>query len=643
MYARLLLIIMFSISGTDAIMLRENVLFSKIKDQAMTKSVWTITFIIEMQPYRELLEEIVTNLNNVSKANLYTIRAKMLHNDPYFRNVFTELSAELEHINETRNQEVQNLKSYNNLIQRNKRSISFLGDIISFVSGVPSQHDFESVKDAIHKLDWNQNAIQHVVNKSLSFMNLSHSQIIQNRKRINAINEGVKEIYSIVTNQSLEASRGINEVRSFLVYYVQLQAIVSNTRELLIESINHIRSFDLQIDTLSSGKISPSIISPFQLEKMLLDIKNKLPEDLKLPINPSRKLWEYYRLLSSTSIFEQNRVLIMIKVPLISVGKRINIFKVTNLPLPNSEMLQSNDKNSDNLHMIAKYELESDYIAVNREKTLYMLLNRNNECLNSDPTFCEFNTPMYPINRSKYCVVALLMNNKRKIKNLCSALIRPNEVLPQASRIKQGVWVISTIEVINFVLTCKDRETRNIPVKPPLDMLTIPPGCKCDSDLISFPMHYDKEVMKSLVSQTKRIRSKINNTIYSIWEPLSDVMPTVNHSWKLDNLREIKQIKMSKLIEQTNSLKKINPVNNKNWPLWQVIAVVVLASVVVFGTLWFIITKMPVASLSKRWKTYTIPTLTPENIPLQNVPSAPIPGEDTATRSTVIDNIYRNQ
>lgn len=116
-------------------------------------------------------------------------------------------------------------------------------------------------------------------------------------------------------------------------------------------------------------------MAPQDLKSLLLSIKTKLPRTLRLPGNPDEDLWSFYKFLTCTSTTEDNKLLIILSIPLLDAQDTYSIYKVHNLPA-----LMTNQSNSiiDNgWSMVAQYDLEANSIAVNTDRTQYMLLSSN--------------------------------------------------------------------------------------------------------------------------------------------------------------------------------------------------------------------------------------------------------------------------
>ena len=115
---------------------------------------------------------------------------------------------------------------------------------------------------------------------------------------------------------------------------------------------------------LSLGHLSPSTITPSDLQALLISVKEKLPHYVHLPADIISDLWNYYRFLTCSTIIDSDKILVIISIPLLDTGGRFEIDKIHNIP-----MLAKNQSN-----MVALYDLAAPAIAVNAERTKYILL-----------------------------------------------------------------------------------------------------------------------------------------------------------------------------------------------------------------------------------------------------------------------------
>lgn len=70
-------------------------------------------------------------------------------------------------------------------------------------------------------------------------------------------------------------------------------------------------------------------------------------------------------------------------------------------------------------HSINMYDLEANSIAVNTDRSQYMLLSSNElrSCSNPLMGFCFAKSPVYKTSVSKLCIIALFLQEEQKVKN----------------------------------------------------------------------------------------------------------------------------------------------------------------------------------------------------------------------------------
>ncbi|CAC5401357.1 unnamed protein product [Mytilus coruscus] len=190
---------------------------------------------------------------------------------------------------------------------------------------------------------------------------------------------------------------------------------------------------------LSLGHLSPSTITPNNLQGLLIEIKDKLPKYLELTNDPKENLWFFYRFLTCSTILYNSRILVVISIPLLDSNNKFEIYQAFNLPMPMQ-------KNHTSIGMVAKYDLDVEYFAVNSERSKYVLLKHQEiqSCTNTFTKFCKIISPVYPINLSKNCITSLFLKKRNDIDKYCRVVVEPNSVLPMASYISSGSWLITT-------------------------------------------------------------------------------------------------------------------------------------------------------------------------------------------------------
>lgn len=114
----------------------------------------------------------------------------------------------------------------------------------------------------------------------------------------------------------------------------------------------------------------------------------------------------------------------------------------------------SNDKN-----FVASYALENKMIAINLDRTQYVLLTSHelDKCANVATDFCTIKSPLYPVHLSKACLIALFMEKVNAIKTFCEKVVYVSN-LPLAQYISDGQWTVSTVQELKFSQVCPTSE-----------------------------------------------------------------------------------------------------------------------------------------------------------------------------------------
>ena len=169
----------------------------------------------------------------------------------------------------------------------------------------------------------------------------------------------------------------------------------------------YIEDLKIRFNALSLGHVSTTLISPRDLQRLLLDIKSKLPPYLQLTQDPKKDIWTYYRFLTCATVLSENQMLVIVSLPLVNIHHKYYIYKVHNLPFP----IKGKDDNVPSAlkSMVAYRRLESKYIGVNMERSRFMLLDAEEvqQCISHRLQFYALRQPIYPLNLSRLCVIAI--------------------------------------------------------------------------------------------------------------------------------------------------------------------------------------------------------------------------------------------
>ena len=187
--------------------------------------------------------------------------------------------------------------------------------------------------------------------------------------------------------------------------YSRISLIILEIKESLDKALLYLETIKLQLNQLALGHLSPSVISPKQLQDILYDIQKHIPEYLSLPQDP-KTIWYYYQSLTTVTIIKRKKLLTLVSLPLIDTNSRYELYQIINLPVPYNLT-----------RMTAQYELETNHLAVNIKRTQYMLLSDTDflQCAALRTSFCALRKPSFPLHDSQRCVTALFLKDVERI------------------------------------------------------------------------------------------------------------------------------------------------------------------------------------------------------------------------------------
>jgi len=202
------------------------------------------------------------------------------------------------------------------------------------------------------------------------------------------------------------------------------------------------------LDTTSTGRLSPNLISPSQLVEILRNISKKLPHDVyPLTLIEEDAVYEYYTHASVQAIAIPSAIRVFVKLPLKSSNRLFHLFEPYSLPF---------------YHEKARVFLEiakpSEYILVSQDmqKVAEIPARTLNDCKKKEDLYLC--TPTFPLYEGTKCSLSLIKGDEEEIIQSCERkVVVPNF---QSRWIRtDGGWIYS--------VSRKTRLTRMRKGRPP--------------------------------------------------------------------------------------------------------------------------------------------------------------------------------
>ena len=87
--------------------------------------------------------------------------------------------------------------------------------------------------------------------------------------------------------------------------------------------------------------MTPVLVDPHNLRKELIKINKQPPTSLSLPEDPITNIWHYYKFLTVTPVIQDEKLIMMIRIPLIDLDSSMTLFRIYNLSIFNHEIGKS--------------------------------------------------------------------------------------------------------------------------------------------------------------------------------------------------------------------------------------------------------------------------------------------------------------
>lgn len=202
-------------------------------------------------------------------------------------------------------------------------------------------------------------------------MNVTRGKMEKNRDKINKLISSLRSIMASVINVTEKLDRQVSQLEVLTHRYWLHKMMVDILKKYSLSVHLLVNRLDLQLNSLSVGHLSPSIITPHKLRELLYSIAQALPGSFRLTSDPERDIWHYYRILHCAMLFDSRSVVIVVEVVLLGGDHSYIVYRLLNFLL----QFPTSPEDKGKPRLLAKFELESEMIAVNRTGILYILLD----------------------------------------------------------------------------------------------------------------------------------------------------------------------------------------------------------------------------------------------------------------------------
>ncbi|KAL4218273.1 hypothetical protein ACF0H5_023009 [Mactra antiquata] len=467
--------------------------------------------------------------------------------------------------------------------KRDKRSLlPIIGQLSSVLFGTVSETDLENINKNIEILSENQDNIVHDLKESITLLNLSRIQISENRRAIMDLIISVQKLDSKILEIKETLVKEITDLEQFLSTFLQFKLILEEIRQASQDALFYLTNLKNEVSMMSIHKLTPFTISPKDLRKLLVDIQDKLPDTAKLPADPMTDIWYFYDTLKCNAYLDKDKILIILSIPLIDVRENHELYNIINLPLPLRNVSLINGKH---LNMVAQYKLDSEAIIIDKTRTKYSLISKEDfkRCNDRTLRYCDIKRVINPVNLSKSCVISLFLSHSQNIETFCDNNVVLDTKLPYAKYLHSKTWVIGTNIPLTLTIVCKNNVTSTT-VDPPIDIITLGLGCKASNDFIQLISHDETRLTFDGRNSYDSFVSTYKISNVRLWRNFTDKFPNVTKLKLPTSLNQLKEIPMSSFILHVKNNKKTDVNNLSSWSFWNYLTCIVCCLLILIIT-----------------------------------------------------------
>lgn len=447
-------------------------------------------------------------------------------------------------------QEVQELKHNNYLLSPNQETIAKrvtrglidgVGYIANSLFGVLDSRFAEKYKRDIELLHQNEHHLLNLIRNQTTIIEAQNNILKRNEQAMNKQFQLTEQHLSYTNQYMNRIQKNIQEDENMI--YFNMLAMSAN---IILTKLRFIQDMLLKIATnIHHGHVDTQLLSTEQMQRELNIISGQLPKHLTLPVdNVQEQLINIYKMLEVKWVILENYYIIEITLPLAN-DNWFQLYKPIPIPIMK--------RNNTSLLM----KTESDYIAINIRKEMYMTLSERDVsmCTKIEPSnlVCRINKPTYNMRNSKVpCEISTLINSPTKnciyIKDSCT-----NKWIELH---KQNTWIYFCCNECSLRVICKEnmiaKTTKNAGI------IEAASGCIIKHEEATF---YTQQVYQSSININMDLHvptadpGDINNITSQQMQLPTQVRPKLDLSNVNDLQEKLNQLKgQSKIEENWSSL-----------------------------------------------------------------------------------------
>ncbi len=290
------------------------------------------------------------------------------------------------------------------------------------------------LKKNVNTLHENQDQIHGDLAKLYRMVNLSKTELGEHRCLLHKLDENA--VTMRIRMDRVFDALGELQRQAIGQYLLTSAQIKLGTLQDRIHQYEHaVTTLYDYLSAISTQTVTPAVLTPHQLRIVLRRVKEHIVNQPKLilPGDPDADVWSYYGYIHAIPAIVGQTLLVSLQIPLADVSTTLCFYRIHSFPLLDPHTQQQ-----------FSYELENPYLAVDA-KTDYYTLPAEAEvslCIATRGKWCRLAQPMYTVDTSRHCVLALFLKQNALITKFCT-IIRHCSTGVYAAQLQPHIWVVS--------------------------------------------------------------------------------------------------------------------------------------------------------------------------------------------------------
>ena len=203
----------------------------------MPEGKWVVTFVNDLNYITQYYTQIRSNLQNIrnmAKA-VRTILSGKDHQESYITAIesqFWKCKDQLALLESKHTAFFRQMSTFGKM-NRRKRALLPLGNFFKFLFGTGTDEDVATIKTQVQNLMRSQNTVLHSVEKGISIMNLTRSEIAENREAINTLIESAKSMKVRVEKLEGDIFDILIPLHDFVLAYLHIESCLTEVEFLV--------------------------------------------------------------------------------------------------------------------------------------------------------------------------------------------------------------------------------------------------------------------------------------------------------------------------------------------------------------------------------------------------------------------------